>query len=76
MPTDPDVSDATEPPTEGSAPNEAQALAASYEEGPQIVLAGPGTGKTRVIVARVADLLTRRRVEPETVLAVTLKNVV
>ncbi|MFT5423158.1 MAG: superfamily I DNA/RNA helicase [Phycisphaerales bacterium] len=80
MPTDPDTNEPESsgppaPPSPGGfAPNDAQAQAARYENGPQIVLAGPGTGKTRVIVARVLDLLTRRCVEPETVLAVTFTN--
>ena len=51
--------------------NEAQRSAVEHEGGPLIVLAGPGTGKTRVIVHRVAHLIGQRGAEPESVLAVT-----
>ncbi|HRQ73607.1 MAG TPA: ATP-dependent helicase, partial [Phycisphaerales bacterium] len=51
--------------------NEAQRSAVEHEGGPLIVLAGPGTGKTRVIVHRVAHLIGARGVEPESVLVVT-----
>ncbi|GIK19686.1 MAG: ATP-dependent helicase [Leptolyngbya sp. PLA2] len=51
--------------------NEAQRAAVEHEGGPLIVLAGPGTGKTRVIVHRIAHLIDARGAEPESVLAVT-----
>lgn len=51
--------------------NRAQLEAVRHEGGPLAVLAGPGTGKTRVIVHRVADLVERRGVEPDSLLVVT-----
>ncbi|MFN7020873.1 MAG: ATP-dependent helicase [Phycisphaerales bacterium] len=51
--------------------NEAQREAVLHEGCPLIVLAGPGTGKTRVIVHRVAHLIAERGVEPERILMTT-----
>lgn len=55
--------------------NPAQRRAAGHgAEGPArplVVLAGPGTGKTRVIVRRIAHLVRERDVPPERILAVT-----
>jgi DNA helicase-2/ATP-dependent DNA helicase PcrA len=51
--------------------NPAQHAAVEYAAGPLIVLAGPGTGKTRVIVHRVAHLIGQRGIAPERVVAST-----
>lgn len=50
--------------------NEAQRRAVEHSGGPLIVLAGPGTGKTRVIISRVRRLI-EEGTPPESVLALT-----
>ncbi len=53
---------------------EDQRAAVEFEGGPMIVLAGPGTGKTRVITARVAHMIAERGIEPDQIVAVTFTN--
>lgn len=52
-------------------PTAAQQQAIEHAGSPLIVLAGPGTGKTRVIIHRVAHLIEARGVEPEHILVTT-----
>src|SRR5262249_21096386 len=54
--------------------NEAQRRAALAPPGPWLVLAGPGTGKTRTLIARIQILTDHYRIDPSRLLAVTYTN--
>jgi DNA helicase-2/ATP-dependent DNA helicase PcrA len=54
--------------------NEAQLEAVTYGDGPLLIVAGAGSGKTRVLTRRIAWLIAEHGVPPTDILAFTFTN--
>ena len=51
--------------------NKAQQKAVNHKDGPMMVLAGPGSGKTLVITHRTKNLIDKYQIEPGNILVIT-----
>lgn len=54
--------------------NEEQRTAVIHKNGPILIIAGPGSGKTRVITARIAYLILHEKQFPQSIVALTFTN--
>ncbi len=54
--------------------NEAQKQAVSHLEGPLLIVAGAGSGKTKVLTSRIAHIIAKKKAFPNQILAVTFTN--
>ena len=54
--------------------NPAQLEAVNHVDGPLLILAGPGSGKTRVVTHRIANLILNHGVNPSSIAALTFTN--
>jgi len=54
--------------------NEEQQKAVTHEDGPLLIVAGPGTGKTLTLTHKIAYRITEKNASPKNILAVTFTN--
>jgi DNA helicase II / ATP-dependent DNA helicase PcrA len=54
--------------------NQAQKEAATYLDGPLLIVAGAGSGKTKVLTSRIAHIIRKKKAFPNQILAVTFTN--
>ena len=69
----PEIEDSEHAPAEMPALDDSQKTAAKAEAGPHLIEAGPGTGKTRTLIARIEWLL-QQGVDPTSILVLTYSN--
>ena len=55
-------------------PSNSQAKAINHGEGPMLVLAGPGSGKTFVIIQRILNLIHEKHIKPENILVISFSK--
>jgi len=55
-------------------PNKEQKLAVEHDEGPLLIIAGAGTGKTHVITSRIINLIAAKKAKPSEILALTFNE--
>ncbi len=54
--------------------NEKQKEAIMHKDGPLLILAGAGSGKTKVLTTRIASLIQNEGIDPKSILAITFTN--
>ena len=54
--------------------NEAQKEAVMHLDGPLLIVAGAGSGKTKVLTSRIANIINEKKAYPNQILAVTFTN--
>ena len=54
--------------------NNAQKEAVTYIDGPLLIVAGAGSGKTKVLTTRIANIIKLKKAYPNQILAVTFTN--
>jgi len=54
--------------------NQKQLDAVTFGNGPLVIVAGPGTGKTRVLIERIKFLIEEKNIAPQKILAITFTN--
>ncbi len=54
--------------------NQDQKVAVEYNEGPHMIVAGAGSGKTRVLTHKIAYVIAKKKFTPEQILALTFTN--
>ena len=55
--------------------NKAQKDAVMHLDGPLLIVAGAGSGKTKVLTARIANIIKKKKAYPNQILAVTFTNI-